>query len=83
VCDVTKTKIRFSRRGSGKSDTVYILMPIVNEPISPKVQATIDAIPLNILDGKKSTVENGSQYGNGGYAPSGPEPVPESDELSF
>ncbi len=53
VCDVSKTKIRFSRRGSTKSDTIYIFMPVVNEPLSPKLLATIDANPLNILDGKK------------------------------
>ncbi len=47
VCDVTKTKIRFSRKGSGKSDTMYMLLPVVNEPISPKVMATIEAIPLH------------------------------------
>ncbi len=55
VCDVTKTKIRLSRKGSGKSDTMYMLLPVVNEPVSPKVLATIEAIPLNILDGKKPT----------------------------
>lgn len=79
VCDVTRTKIRFSRKGSGKSDTMYILMPVVNEPISPKVQATIDAIALNVLDGKKPQVENGSQLRSGSDT-FDREPFPEQED---
>ncbi len=54
VCDVTKTKIRLSRKGSGKSDTMYMLLPVVNEPLSAKVMATIEAIPLHVLGSKKA-----------------------------
>ena len=78
VCDVTKTKIRMSRKGSGKSDTMYMLLPVVNEPISPKVLATIEAIPLNILDGKKPLVRAVDQDG---FPPDfGDPPTDESSE---
>lgn len=59
VCDVTKTKLRFSRKGSTKSDTVYMLLPVINEPLGPKTVEALDKIQLNILDGKAN--ENQSQ----------------------
>ncbi len=86
VCDVTKTKIRLSRKGSGKSDTMYMLLPVVNEPISAKVMATIEAIPLNILDGKKPAPKS---FDADGFPPDfggfGDSPTDESasDELPF
>lgn len=49
VCDVTKTKVRLSRKGSGKSDTTYMLLPVINEPIGEKLQKAIDGIKLNVL----------------------------------
>lgn len=70
VCDVTKTKLRFSRKGSGKSDTTYIILPLVNEPISPQVMATIEALPLNVLGQKKE------DHNFKDVPESGPDPLP-------
>lgn len=51
ICNLSETKLRFSRKGSGKSDTVYVLLPVMNEPpLSKEVLAKIADIDLNILD---------------------------------
>ncbi len=86
VCDVTKTKIRLSRKGSGKSDTMYMLLPVVNEPISAKVMATIEAIPLHVLNQARakqgpSDVQAESKIGwdAGGFPPDFGDPPEETD----
>lgn len=50
VCDVTKTKLRLSRKGSSKEDTTYFLLPVMKEPLSAGQLGAIDQVELNILD---------------------------------
>ena len=81
VCDVTKTKIRLSRKGSNKSDTMYMLLPVVNEPISAKVLATIEGIPLNVF-GNKPKEHNPAAMDD--FPPDFGDPPPEThDEIPF
>lgn len=51
-----KTKIKITRRGTG-TDTIYMILPILKEPISPKLMKDIEAVPLNILEHKQKPVE--------------------------
>ncbi len=81
VCDVTKTKIRFSRKGSTKDDTMYMLIPVINEPISPKVLATIEAIPLHSFGRPKSEAKQARVED---FPPDFGDPPPEDNsELPF
>ncbi len=81
ICDVTKTKIRFSRKGSGKADTQYMLLPLVNEPISSVVMQQIEAVKLNILNPKKSDIP---PPGPDDFPPDfGDEPMPDKEDLPF
>lgn len=49
VCDVTQTKLRFSRKGSTKDTTEYTLLPIIKEPLSAGQMDAIRAVDLHIL----------------------------------
>lgn len=49
VYPLDKSKLRVSRIGSTKDNTTYNILPIVNEPIPPKVQKEIDAVELLML----------------------------------
>jgi len=81
VCDVTKTKIRLSRKCSGKSDTTYMLLPVINEPLGPKVLETLDRLSLNILGAKaaqpKMPASGADDFGD---PPPGPDDL---DEIPF
>lgn len=46
-----QTKIKVSRRGTGK-DTTYNVLPVAKEPIGPATLKEIQAVPLNILEPK-------------------------------
>lgn len=49
--DLEKTKIKITRRGTG-TDTVYMILPLLKEPISAKAIKEIEAVKLNILEHK-------------------------------
>lgn len=49
--DLEKTKIKITRRGTG-TDTIYMILPLLKEPIPAKIQNEIDAVPLTILEHK-------------------------------
>lgn len=49
--DITQTKLKITRRGTG-TDTVYMVLPLLKEPIPAKVMKQIEAVPLNILEHK-------------------------------
>ncbi len=51
--DLEKTKIKITRRGVG-TDTIYMILPLLKEPIPKNVQAEIDAVDLLILEHKES-----------------------------
>ena len=80
--DVTKIKIRFSRKGSTKSDTVYMLFPLPNEPISPAIMKTIEGLKLNPLGplGEKKPQSPPDSFDS--FPPSGPDPD-SSDFIPF
>lgn len=46
--DLETTKVKISRRGAGK-ETNWIVMPLLKEPLQPKIIAMIEAVPLNEL----------------------------------
>jgi hypothetical protein len=50
--DLEKTKVKITRRGTG-TDTVYMVLPLLKEPISAKTMKEIEAVPLNILEHKE------------------------------
>jgi hypothetical protein len=49
--DLTQTKIKITRRGTG-TDTVYNIMPLFKEPLGPAAMKLIQSIPLQILEHK-------------------------------
>ncbi len=49
--ELETTKVKISRRGSGK-DTEWSLLPLLKEPIPPKVLKEIEAVQLNVLEQK-------------------------------
>ncbi len=51
--DLQKTKVKITRQGTG-TDTAYHVLPLLKEPIAGPVLAAIEAVPLNILNAKKS-----------------------------
>ena len=81
VCDVTRTKFKLSRKGSGKNDTEYKVLPLMNEPISEKLLATIEAIPLHQLGPKSPQGE--IQAPPSGFDDFGEPPPDTNDELPF
>lgn len=54
--DLTKTKVKITRRGTG-TDTTYMLLPLVKEPIPAKTMKEIEAVHLNILEHKDQPIE--------------------------
>lgn len=44
-----KTKVKITRRGTG-TDTTYMILPILKEPLSAKHLAEIEGVALNILE---------------------------------
>jgi hypothetical protein len=50
--DLSQTKIKISRRGSGPSDTEYSIIPILKDPIQPHQMKQIEDLSLNILEHK-------------------------------
>lgn len=49
--DLEQIKVKITRRGVGK-DTMWMILPILKEPLAPKTLKEIGAIPLNILEHK-------------------------------
>ncbi len=49
--DLTQTKVKISRRGSGK-ETSYSILPLLKEPIPPAIMQQLESVKLNILDGQ-------------------------------
>lgn len=69
--DLEKTKIKITRRGTG-TDTVYLILPLLKEPLTPKQLNEIEAVPLNILEHKESAKQqlapsSGSEYDELGF----------------
>lgn len=56
------TKLKITRRGADKK-TSYMLLPIVSEPLSGGLLAEIQAVPLNILDGKSEPEKPADEFG--------------------
>lgn len=78
--DVTKTKIKISRQGTG-TDTEYHLLPLLKEPLTPSVLSQIEAVKLNILDGAKKVEMDAD-----GFPPDFGDPPPgfqAGDEIPF
>jgi hypothetical protein len=48
--DLQSTKVKVSRQGSTKDDTVYHVLPLLKEPLSAALLEQIEAMPLNILN---------------------------------
>ncbi len=46
--DITTTKIKLSRRGAGK-ETVWMILPLLKEPLGPVTLTELAAVPLNLL----------------------------------
>lgn len=53
--DLSKTKVKLSRSGEGL-ETEWSILPLVSDKdkLTPELLAKIEAIPLNILDNKKT-----------------------------
>lgn len=49
--NLEETKLKISRRGVG-TDTVYMILPLLKEPISPKTLKEISAVHMLILEHK-------------------------------
>lgn len=49
--DLTQTKVKLTRRGTG-TDTTYSILPLLKEPIPPKVMKEIEDVILNVLEHK-------------------------------
>ncbi len=72
IYPLDKTKVKISRRGTG-TDTVYMILPLLNEAPSPSVMANIEAVALNVLDDKSPPKPS-----------RGPEvPMPDESDLPF
>lgn len=63
--DITQTKLKITRRGTG-TDTVYMILPILKEPINAKALKAIEAVPLNILEHKQSEPKVVKNHAPGG-----------------
>ncbi len=50
--ELSKTKIKIKRVGTG-TDTLYMILPLLKEPLSPLVLKEIDAVTLNMLPHKQ------------------------------
>jgi hypothetical protein len=59
VYPLERTKLKITRRGADKK-TSYMLLPIVAEPLSGQLMAEVEAVPLNILDGKSEPEKEAS-----------------------
>lgn len=65
--DLTQTKIKISKHKQGKK-TSYMILPLANEKLSPKVLKEINAVELNTLS--ISPTETGPKEPLKNYAPS-------------
>lgn len=52
--DVDKTKIKISRRGSGKG-TEWAVLPLLKEPLSERQLKDISSVKLNLLDHRQES----------------------------
>ena len=57
-----KTKIKITRRGQG-TDTIYLILPMVKEPIPAKTMKQIESVDLNILEHKEKPQFEGAPSG--------------------
>lgn len=51
--DLEQTKIKLTRRGSGKA-TIWMTMPLLKETLTKKQLAEIEAVELNVLNGAQA-----------------------------
>jgi hypothetical protein len=64
--DLETTKLKISRRGEGKN-TIWSVIPLAKEKLTPAMLAEIEAVDLNIL----------------GAAPAASEPADDASEVPF
>jgi hypothetical protein len=53
--DIEKTKIKITRRGV-KTDTTWMILPLLKEPLGAKALAEIEAVPLQNLEHKQKVL---------------------------
>lgn len=70
--DLDKIKVKITRRGTG-TDTTWMVLPLLKEPLSPKVFKEIEAVNLNILEHKDAPPQKSVKNFAPG-ADDGPEP---------
>lgn len=49
-----ETKVKITRRGM-KTDTTYMILPLMKEKIDPKTMTAILSVPLNVLEHKEQS----------------------------
>lgn len=76
--DITKTKIKITRNGSG-TETRYLILPLLKEPLGPKAMEQIEAVKLNILNKDKPNVDTYSPGENDFGEP----PVETDEDIPF
>ena len=74
--DITKVKIKVSRRGLS-TDTTYNALPTLKEPLSPNQLNNIENVPLNVLEHKDAPQKSKPAVKN--HAPGADTPPPWED----
>jgi hypothetical protein len=70
--DITTIKCKISRVASGKG-SIYMVLPMIKEPISAKAMKEIEAVPLYSLSGQSAPPQPGVAWGDDEDAGSEPE----------
>ncbi len=55
--DISKTKLKITRRGTG-TDTIYMILPLLKEPLQPKDLKSIEAVSMQILEHREKQNQN-------------------------
>lgn len=58
------TKVKITRRGTG-TDTIYMILPMLKEPIPAQAMKEIESLPLNILEHKGQPEKKIKNYAPG------------------
>ncbi len=81
--DITKTKLKITRRGADK-ETVWMILPLLKEPIGAGQMLAIEAVPLQTLETKEeSSKENGAFPDFPAQTFGDDSPMPTLDDLPF
>jgi hypothetical protein len=62
--DLSKTKVKITRRGTG-TDTTYMVLPLLKEPIPAKTMKEIEAVILNMLEHPQAVKKEVKNYAPG------------------